>query len=145
MAKHRFAQTIEQFPDLRKRTERRTPTHIARKHRIRDDASAEERIEITDPVLERHALRVGWELSERMGTRGGMPVKFVVARAIYRIVELDEEDDPEAVFELTTRKRVSGFHPTRNEPRRCEERRAWAVRHELCFVVDDGELCHGPF
>lgn len=135
--KQQFAKTLSLFSD------RRSPTNIARHHReVRFHAIPEERIEITDPVLERHAVRVGWEMSERLGFRAGGQVRFVIARAIYRILDLDQDNDDSAVFDLTRVKKDESCACRRTSPAvrfmdiECEELRVWSCRHLLCVSPD---------
>ena len=54
---------------------------------LRDLPMPEERIELLDVALEGKAERIGFEESCRLGYRRGGPVRIVVARATYKIVD----------------------------------------------------------
>jgi transposase len=69
-----------------------------------NETMVEERVEITDPALEGHAERIGFEESYRLGYRRGGPVRIVVARATYKTkdeagnVSLQTADKPKELF-----------------------------------------------
>ena len=50
----------------------------------------EERVEITDPVLEGTAERIGFEVSYKLGRRRGGPVRIVMARVTYKVTREGE-------------------------------------------------------
>jgi transposase len=61
---------------------------------LRDAALPEERIELTDPVLEGTAERTGWEESARLSWRRGGFVRVIVARAKYRDTGAAGDEEP---------------------------------------------------
>lgn len=66
---------------------------------LRDANLPEERIELTDPVLEGTAERNGWEESARLSWRRGGFVRLIVARAKYR--ETNPAGDDQTVIVTT--------------------------------------------
>ena len=70
---------------------RRKPTG---RRDLRDADLPEERIELTDPVLEGTAERNGWEESSRLSWRRGGFVRLIVARAKYRDTGAAGDDEP---------------------------------------------------
>ncbi len=61
---------------------------------LRDADLPEERIELTDPDFEGSAERIGWEESARLMWRRASFVRLIVARAKYRDVGVDGDQEP---------------------------------------------------
>lgn len=58
----------------------------------------EDRIELTDPVLEGHAKRIDWDLSYQLSWRRAGFVRLVIARAKYQVVEATPEAPSESML-----------------------------------------------
>ncbi len=61
---------------------------------LRDAELPEERVELTDPVLEGSAERTGWEESTRLAWRRGGFVRLIMARAKYRDTGVAGDEEP---------------------------------------------------
>jgi transposase len=66
---------------------------------LREVNLPEERIELTDPVLEASAKRIAWEESCQLSWRRGGFVRTVIARAKYRVVDVSPDTVTESTLE----------------------------------------------
>lgn len=64
---------------------------------LREADLPEERIELTAPLLEGSAPRIGWEESCQLAWRRPSPVRMVIARAKYRDADAADTSEPTIV------------------------------------------------